>query len=73
MITFQIYMKIRWHRLGGISQKENFYHNYFVSHTYIYIYIYIPFFHVLEKWNAYEKAMEGLHKPSVHELNNGVI
>jgi hypothetical protein len=38
-----------------------------------YIYIYIPLFHVLDKWNAYEKVIEDLHKASVHELNNGVI
>jgi len=72
MITFQIYMKIRWHTFGGISPKKNLYHNYFVSCS-IYIYIYVPLFHVLDKWNAYEKTMEDLHKASVHELNNGVV
>jgi hypothetical protein len=71
MITFQIYMKIRWHRFGGISPKK-------ISITIILfhvqsIYIYVPLFHVLDKWNAYEKTMEDLHKASVHELNNGVI
>jgi len=55
----------------NIPQK-NLYHNYFVSCS-IYIYIYVPLFHVLDKWNAYEKTMEDLHKASVHELNNGVI
>jgi hypothetical protein len=70
MITCQIYMKVRWHRFGGISPKKNLYHNYFVSCS---IYIYIPLFNVLDKWNAYEKAIENLHKASIHELNNGVI
>jgi hypothetical protein len=37
------------------------------------MYMYIPLFHVLDKWNAYEKTMENLHKASVHELNNGII
>jgi hypothetical protein len=39
----------------------------------IIIYIVFPLFHVFEKWKAYEKAMEDLHKVSVHEFNNEVI
>ncbi len=73
MITFQIYMKVRWNGLSEISPQKNLYHNYFVSCSIYIIYIYIILFHVLEKWNAYEKAMEDLHEASVHELNNGVI
>ncbi len=73
MITFQIYIKVRWNRLSGISPKKNLYHNYFVSCSIYIIYIYIILFHVLDKWNAYEKAMEDLHEASVQELNNGVI
>jgi hypothetical protein len=71
MIIFQIYMKVRWHRFGGISPKKKS-----LSQLFCFMFnlhIYIPLFHVLDKWNAYEKAMEDLHKASVHELNNGVI
>jgi len=60
MIRFQIYMKVRWHRLGGRSPQKIIYHI-------------VGLFHVLDKWHAYEKTMEDLHKVSVHELNNGVV
>jgi hypothetical protein len=37
------------------------------------IFFLFPFFHVVGKWKAHEKAMEDLHKASVHELNNEFI
>jgi hypothetical protein len=76
MITFQIYMKVRWHRLrlGGNSKKQIFITNVLFNvqsiDNYIYCISIILFF---EKRKAYKKAMEDLHKVNVHEFNNGII
>jgi len=36
----------------------------------IIFYFLFPLSHVVDKWKAYEKAMEDLHKAIIHELNN---
>jgi hypothetical protein len=73
-----MYDSTKCHRLGGNFQKKFSLLQMFYSMLKLLIIIWsfsisILSCHVVDKWKAYEKAMEDLHKASVHELNDEFI